>query len=243
MMKYCMAIPALMGALCLNTAFANPASTDYVKDAINALKNEINQGINALQNNAHTSDISINNKIDVIQNQINELPIITHKIGDVVDGGMVFYVDASRQHGLLASMTDLGEAEWRNGEAGERIVNAKAQGFGAGETNTRLIIAEQTIDQQDGNFAALIAANYQISADGSPCSAHINMESLCYGGWYLPSAYELVLLHINLQLTDGIYWSSTEVSATEALTVDFGSGEAAIRDKSTLARVRAIHTF
>ena len=263
--KPCSAIWIITGMLASASAFSNQASTEYVQTAINALRtelsasdnqlinliNQLNSGLGTLSN--HTSDAGaiLNNKIDLVQNQVNELPIITHKIGDTFQGGVVFYVDATRQHGLIASLSDL-ETEgiaWRNGEGGDRRVNARAMGVGAGETNTRLIVAEQTVDEQEGRFAALLTTNYQVTESGAPCASVFNPESLCYSGWYLPSAFELTLLYTNLKqsgLSDfgnEAYWSSTEASATEAWLLDFGSGQSAVGDKSTLAHVRAIHNF
>lgn len=232
---------------------SNTANQCFAK--FNEIMSSLNQlTIKLSAQNTHIEEVATNsnNKIEVIQNQVNDLPIITHRIGELFQGGLIFYVDSSRQHGLMTSLTDLGQEgiEWRNGEGGDRTVNAQAKGLGAGENNTRLIISQQTIDQQDGPFAALLAANYQISADGiSPCPATMTATLPCYGGWYLPSVYELVLLHTNLkllglgQLTDEWYWSSTENNTTQAWLVDFSSGEPRISDKSTPARVRAIHTF
>jgi Protein of unknown function (DUF1566) len=203
-------------------ALSSPASTEYVKASIETLRNDL-------------------------LTQIKQLPIRTHRIGEVFQGGIIFYIDSSGQHGLIAAIEDLGATlEWRNGEGGDRIVNAKAHGLGSGEMNTRLIIAEQTIDQQEGQFAALAAANYQTLTNGkSPCLAH----SLCYGGWYLPSTDELLLIHQQLkqkglgQFVDEYYWSSTEENATQAWLVDFSTGEPRLGEKSTVAHVRAIHAF
>lgn len=201
--------------------FASPASTDYVKAAVDTLRNEFH---------------SI----------VNQLPIITPQLGEIYQGGIVFWVDASKQHGLVASIYDLTASQgisWRNGESGDRMVNAKGKGLGAGASNTRLIIAQQTIDDQQGQFAALLAENYEAQADGSPCTDSMSTGSLCYSGWYLPSIYELFLLQSQLNLSHGLYWSSTENSETEAWLLDFASKEARIEEKSVTALVRAIHAF
>jgi len=221
-----------IGVLCIScflshTAQANPASTDYVDKRFLALSSQL-------------------------QTMTKELESLTHHVGEIFQGGIIFWVDSSQQHGLIASLTDVtGDVgiAWRNGEGGDRIVNAQAQGLGAGETNTRLIIAEQTIDQQDGQFAALLAANYQDLANGKPCNTPMSPTEACYGGWYLPSVFELMLLYHNLKITnlgklnDSAYWSSSEQDTTSAWLLDFGSGEIYIRDKSTLAGVRAIRSF
>lgn len=237
--KHLLALTALSITLS-PSAFSAPASTEYVRNAMNALQSELSNTLNAL-----------NNLITTVQGQVNDLPILTYKLGDIAEGGRVFWVDASRQHGLMVSLTDLNEPEgvtWRNGESGDRITNAQAHGLGAGETNTRLIIAEQTIDEQEGRFAALLAGSYQIAGDGTPCAATMRANTPCFSGWYLPSTYELVLLHnsfrrMNLEQLDGFYWSSTEGSPTDAWLVDFATGEPLLREKSTLAQVRAIRAF
>lgn len=218
---------------------------------LNTTVNELIMRLNSLTTKISESDSNTANKIEVVQKQINELPLVTHQIGEVYQGGMIFYVDSTQQHGLLVSLIDLGDPiEWRNGEGGDRITNARSHGLGAGETNTRLIISEQTIDDQEGSFAALIANNYQIAADGkSPCPTTMSASLTCYGGWYLPSEYELVLLHSSLKkmgladLKDDLYWSSTEGNTTQAWLLDFSTGETKAQDKSTRAQIRAVHNF
>lgn len=221
-------------------SFCSPASIEYVARELEKLRNDVQVQINSLVT-------SVN---QVLVN-VKQLPIVTHQVGEVFQGGMVFYVDGTKQHGLLVSLAELGEPiEWRNGEGGERITNAKAQGLGSGETNTRLIIAEQTVDAQDGDFAALRSSTYQILADGKKaCPQKFNASIICYGGWYLPSAYELGLLHNNLKL-NGLahllsepYWSSSEYDTTQALAVDFSTGELRVQDKAIPAQVRAIRNF
>lgn len=266
----------MVGALMHAQAYANPASTEYVRSAIDGLRtelngqskaqfNQLNAKIEHLSNSVNqltiqlnqtitqtqSQDSQANGRIDEVQQKIDALPIVTHQVGEIFQGGMVFYVDATQQHGLIVSLTDLGlPIEWRNGEGGDRVTNAQGQGFGSGETNTRLVISEQTIDQQDGDFAALRAANYAVLADGTtPCPATLTASQTCYGGWYLPSVYELVLLHSALKplglsaLQDTPYWSSTELNTTQALSVDFLSGEFKVQDKAFASAVRAIHSF
>ncbi|KTD49595.1 hypothetical protein Lrub_0694 [Legionella rubrilucens] len=121
---------------------------------------------------------------------------------------------------------------WRNGDSDNKITNAQGDGIGAGETNTRLIIAQQTADNQQGNFAALVAANFKVLGDGvTPCKTPVAPDTLCYGDWYLPSAYELQLLYQNLQSNNlssfapEFYWSSTEAGVSKAWLVNFASGK------------------
>jgi len=218
---------------------ANQASTEYVNLVVQSLRNDIvGQVQSLLQGNSN------------LQNQINQLPIITHKIGEIFQGGMVFYVDETKQHGLIVSLNDLNSpVEWRNSESGDRIVNATNIGLGAGENNTRLIVSQQTADQQDGTFAALQALNYQVKSNGEVCENEAGIiHSLCIGGWFLPSIYELQLIYSNLK-NKGLanfsddYWSSSEIDTTQAWAFNFSSGHSIAQDKSYTAQVRAIHIF
>lgn len=177
----------------------------------------------------------------------------THQIGEEYRGGLVFYVDDTGQHGLIASKMDInGQGiQWRNGASGNKVTNARADGIVAGETNTRLIIAQQTVDDQKGLFAALLATQLQVLADGiTPCKTPIAQDNLCYSGWYLPSAFELQLMYRNLHETNlssfapEYYWSSTEANAANAWLINFSTGELIVSNKSnTLGRVRAITHF
>ena len=188
-----------------------------------------------------------------IENDVIKITKPSHRIGDEYRGGLVFYVDENGEHGLIASKIDInGEgAQWRNGASGNKITNARGDGIGAGETNTRLIIAQQTVDNQNGVFAALLAANFQILEDGvTPCQTPMNADLLCYAGWYLPSAFELQLLHKNLHqnglmaFAEEFYWSSTEASVANAWLQNLSTGEITASSKSnTYGRVRAISQF
>lgn len=207
---------------------------------------EVNLRVTALQNQSGI-------QIAALQNQISSLAVRPRKIGDECHGGIIFYVDESGQHGLVASKFDINDEgiQWRNGISGNRVTNARADGIGAGLTNTRLIVAGQTIDNQKGQFAALVAANFQVLDDGvTPCKTPIKDGSICYSGWYLPSAFELQLLHKNLNqrnlssFAPDYYWSSTEAGVSTAWLQNFSTGELIVSSKSdTLGRVRAIHQF
>lgn len=176
-----------------------------------------------------------------------------HYIGEEYHGGIIFYVDDTGHHGLIASKKDVTAqgVQWRNGSGGNKVTNARGDGLGAGETNTRLIIAQQTIDDQKGLFAALVATQFQVLEDGvTPCPTPNDSETLCYGGWYLPSAFELGLLYNALHqahlvsFAPEFYWSSTEANVGNAWLQNFGTGDITASSKSnTIGRVRAINRF
>lgn len=236
-MKKSIALTSVLLASMSSSIFASPASTEYVNQRIletnTTLTNTIKQAV-----------------ID-LTNTINGFRTQPHYIGEKYQGGVVFFVDDTGLHGLIAAIKDANDGaplQWQNGESGEKITNAHAYGVGAGSTNTKLIIAQQTIDYQMGNFAALAAANFSVLADGkTPCSTHAEATSPCYGDWYLPSIYELDLMRINLQ-APGVfaalpYWSSTEASVNEAWIEEVSTGSQLQLDKANAGLVRAIRAF
>lgn len=241
-------------------SYADPG--DDIWDHIKLLKRavgHIKTSLNTLEDNFVLVQGTVNdhaNKINQLQQIIDALKanqIARHYIGEEYRGGLVFYVDKTGQHGLIASKVDVNHQgiQWRNGASGNKVTNARGDGVGAGETNTRVIISQQTIDNQKGTFAALQAANFQVLSDGvTPCKTPVLSGELCYGGWYLPSAYELQLLNKNLHLNNlstfapEFYWSSTEHTVSEAWLMQFATGELISSNKSsTTGRVRAISKF
>ena len=78
---------------------------------------------------------------------------LIHKIGDSYGGGIVFWVDATGQHGLIAATADQSTGiQWYNGAYS--TTNAVRDGIGAGMYNTERIIA----NQGEGSYAAQLCA-------------------------------------------------------------------------------------
>jgi hypothetical protein len=100
--------------------------------------------------------------------------------------------------------------------------------------NTAMIIATQMADNQTGNFAAKVCADYSVTDGG-----------VTYGDWYLPSKYELNLLYLQRTAVGGFasayYWSSTEYpSNNRAWSYYFAYGYSGYDDKNNTYRVRAV---
>lgn len=212
-------------------ASASPTSKEYVD-------RQIRETIEKVQ-------IQIERENQRIETQITELK---HHIGEVYQGGVVFWVDDSQQHGLVAALHPNIHAAvaWRNGESGDKTTNARANGIFAGLSNTQLIISEQTIDDQEGQFAALVAYQFAVQNDGlTACDT----KHHCYGNWYLPSLAELQMVRNNLYLHGigqwiaGLYWSSSEDGVSSAYLLDFNSGEIISGDKATEALTLPVHAF
>jgi len=173
---------------------------------------------------------------------------LTYSVGDLAQGGVVFWVDETGQHGLVCPISDQSEGvRWFAGEFG--YTQAKGDGPLAGKMNTAIIIASQVFIGDDGEtYAARICNELQITAGGKT-----------YGDWYLPSKRELELMYqyqpiVNAvaianggeSFTNDAYWSSNEAETESiyAYTHDFGSGNVDTFIKSApFIRVRAVRAF
>jgi len=124
-------------------------------------------------------------------------------IGDTHEGGIIFYLDASGEHGLVAASSDQSSGiQWSGGTT--RTL-ATGDGVGAGEENTYMIVAIENLTPAGfGSYAAKICSDLTIGG---------------YTDWYLPSKHELNLMYTNLQqasptplggFASDSYWSSTE---------------------------------
>jgi hypothetical protein len=158
-----------------------------------------------------------------------------HYIGEPYLGGIVFWVNPSGQHGLVASTADQSPATaWNNSVF--KICNT-GDGIGSGGMNTSVIVALQTPDNPSGDFAAKYCVRY---------TSTFNTQTI--GGWFLPSKYELNLLFAQRSFVGGFassfYWSSTDgVSGADAYAQNFGTGIQINDFKNTAYHVRAIREF
>lgn len=123
---------------------------------------------------------------------------VTYKVGDKAMGGIVFYVDSTGQHGLIAAVEDnYGQASVRWGIAQQ--TGAFGNGIFAGAANNNLMIARQMVgDITEGgspdmaDSAALVCMNYAVQADGdsSPCPNPGVAGDSCYADWYLEESFQ-----------------------------------------------------
>jgi len=151
----------------------------------------------------------------------------TFAIGDNYQGGIIFWLDATGQHGLIAATADQSTGiQWYNDSY--TTTNAVRNGVYAGQYNTERIIT----NQGTGSYAAQLCANYQ---GGN------------YGDWYLPSIYELNLMYLQKATIGGFgssyYWSSTEYGNVYAWAQYFDSGGQVGNGKIGTGYVRAVRAF
>lgn len=101
-------------------------------------------------------------------------------IGKNYQGGIIFYVDGTGAHGLIAAPTDQSDGiQWYNGSYID--TGATATAVGTGLANTKKIVTAQGT----GSYAAKLCFNLVIGA---------------YSDWYLPSKDELNLMYQNIGL-------------------------------------------
>jgi len=173
--------------------------------------------------------------IDITNNVISATGGATLTIGQSYQGGIIFWLDTSGQHGLIAATADQSTGEqWYNGTS--RITGTTGDGLYAGSMNTAMIVATQMNDNQNGNFAAKVCADYSVTVGG-----------VTYGDWYLPSKYELNLLYIQRTVVGGFantnYWSSTENGVSAAWGQAFYNSLQYNFTKGDPGYVRAVRAF
>ena len=170
--------------------------------------------------------------------QLSEL-----SIGDTIKGGIVFYLDASGEHGLICSLKDQLKPssqqagfQWWNGKAVETY--AHGSGIGSGEKNC------QEIRRWQGDCD---------SCNASEICQDLSLNG--YSDWYLPSKYELNLMYKNIGPGNSLglgnaggfdrtqYWSSTEHSKESAWCQNFSNGKQDFLSKYFENFVRPIRRF
>jgi hypothetical protein len=128
-------------------------------------------------------------------------------IGQSYQGGIIFYIDGTGQHGLIAATSDQSTgAQWGcNGTS----IPGTSTGIGTGQANTTLIV--------NGCSTAGIAARI--------CN---DLVLNGYSDWFLPSKDELNLMYTQRTTIGGFavdyYWSSSEYDANYAWSQVFTNG-------------------
>jgi hypothetical protein len=166
-----------------------------------------------------------------------------YKVGDFAHGGIVFWVDATGQHGLVCAKSDQSTGIRWSVETSTRTM-ARANGPKAGFMNTAIIIVNEGYG--DGNtYAARLCNESQITEEGKT-----------YADWYLPSKEELFLMYQNKAIVDSTavahggnsltltyYWSSTEYDSGSAWYFNFSNAATFFISKSDSLYVRAVRAF
>ena len=155
---------------------------------------------------------------------------ITAQIGDVMEGGYLFYIDSTGQHGLVAATEDIGPFEWGCYET--ELSGSDGTSIGAGNQNT--------LDIVTGCAESPIAA--------SEALAYVSNG---YDDWYLPSKDELTEMCYSIGqglqniggFSSSYYYSSSERDNIGAWDVSFFGCNTGGTNKHTTLRVRPIRSF
>jgi len=175
----------------------------------------------------------------------------SYQVGDLAEGGIVFYVDETGEHGLVAAMEDLTEGatdpngfgfngyEW--GCMSEDVSGADGQDLGTGYQNTMDIVSQGCVTQNGGITAAQAALDVEVNG---------------YIDWYLPSIDELNEMYNTIGpgglesniggfeiSVNSYYWSSSKINNMTAWGVYFDNGDTELSSKNNARSVRIIRAF
>ena len=198
-------------------------------------------GQQGIQGIAGTNGVDSAMVASMIAAAVTNNPTQPAQIGEYREGGIVFWIDYSGQHGLVCDLQDLPQAQW--GCSGNVIPGADGQIFGDGIQNTNDILASC---YDIGIAAALCASS---TAQG-------------YNDWFLPSKYAMEVLFLNrneiyfsLIMNGGSffdqqqYWSSTEdygssMAWAQNFNIGYGGNNPSYSmPKSSYLNVRAVRAF
>lgn len=131
---------------------------------------------------------------DVVSFTTTNGPVATIAIGEIYQGGIIFYVDGTGQHGLISAEEDQGMEFWG---CQNTVITGTSTDLGTGQANTMAIVGQCGIS----GTAARICNELVLNG---------------YNDWYLPSKDELLLMHQNLHMAGlgnfitSRYWSSSQ---------------------------------
>lgn len=156
----------------------------------------------------------------------NEIEINKYQIGQNYGGGIIFWIDGSGQHGLIAAPSDQSSgAPWGcNGT----MIGKTSVAIGTGQSNTTAILK----GCNQGESAASICNELVLNG---------------FSDWYLPSKEELNLMFGQRDVVGGFsnanYWSSSETEANFSWYQSFVDGYQNSYDKYLTGNVRAVRSF
>ena len=151
-------------------------------------------------------------------------------VGQTYGGGIIFYVDETGEHGLIAS-TDNGDSQRAPWGCYNLLIDATETGIGSGQENTTMIVSGCRTAGSE-NIAARLCD--QLVLDG-------------YSDWFLPSKEELNILYEQKEIIGGYehgyYWSSSEFATNFAWYQHFDFGFQDYLNKDLLYFYRPVRSF
>ncbi|MDA8850486.1 DUF1566 domain-containing protein [Flavobacteriaceae bacterium] len=206
-----------------------PRMTTTQRDAISAAKGLVlfNTTTNTLQINE--GDATTANWVSLTASTCGL------SIGDTHQGGIIFYLDGSGCHGLVAAPSDQSTGiQWYNGN----YIETRAYGSGLFEGKYNTVMINNT--KGGASSAAGICGNLSLGG---------------YNDWYLPSIEELNKMYQNIgqgntlglgnvgNFANNYYCCSTEYVFSYAWWQDFSNGFQYFTNLLTTYNVRAVRAF
>jgi len=158
------------------------------------------------------------------------------EVGDFHEGGVVFWIDDSEEHGLVCSVNDVNNTDWGNSS----IFADTHDSIGAGNINTI-------------NLEAELNSIYEYDTPFHIC---IDLSSNDYSDWFLPSSKSLKLISENRSLISATvlenggtlfnydeYWSSTSINNFEFYSCNFVADSIEVGLINQFRGVRAVRSF
>jgi hypothetical protein len=148
-------------------------------------------------------------------------------IGQSYGGGIIFYIDGTGQHGLIAAASDQSpDASWG---CDDKLIGTSTD-IGTGQANTTAIVNVCST----AGIAARICNDLVLNG---------------YSDWFLPSKDELNQMYLQKSVLGSFatvtsyYWSSSEEGSYFAWRQGFNAGTQRYDYKTTSDNVRAIRAF
>ena len=166
------------------------------------------------------------NSSSLVQTSVKQAS--SFRIGQHYGGGIIFFIDPSGQHGLIADTGDLTRVKWYNplNEIHPQT-GATHTEYGWGLRNTLKIISTE------GDSGLYAARECAMSTRGG------------YTDWFLPTKEELNDLYLQKNVVGGFeghYWSSSRLRVY-AWKEDFEDGDFYLGYQNATVRVRAVRAF
>lgn len=234
-MKYICSWQRLSAGLCIlfsvqNYAATNLATRDYLERRLEELT--------ALSQTSGSLGFTAGNGISITNGVISVTPEL--HVGDFYQGGIVFWVDATKRHGLAVALQPPTTATGAflntapNGAAGQRIY-IQGAGLGSGAANTAAMVAFEGLSSASTTApltAGPLAAGYSVGAasglDTTYCSlpvgggAMTSIQPNCMHDFYLPTVQEWLVLASTLSDTGG--GVNAAITARGGTAIGSGSG-------------------
>jgi len=178
-----------------------------------------------------TGCVKEGSKVSTVSQSNSSNSVAAFQIGQAYNGGIIFYIDGSGQHGLIVSTADLltnnqsAQISWKKGP--NVVTGASGVAVGTGASNTQKIVNALG---STGQYAALLCDKY---------------KSGIYKDWYLPSKNEMNLIYQQKSMI-GIsreYWRTYAASLGKAWDQEFGGGFQFKDSKKFTLNVRAVSSF